>query len=65
VGSMIGEPAAEIGPEEVIESFGIASCFAVSLLLDLSEWLGLKEDLAPELLFEQRTLRALACHVAA
>ena len=56
-------PIETIGLDEDFEQFGVDSVSAVSIVMELEEALGLDADLPPELLFECRTIRNIACHV--
>ena len=58
IADLLGIPLASVDPDALVEDFGFDSSSAVALVLDLETKLG--RELEPSILFEHRTLRALA-----
>jgi acyl carrier protein len=58
ISKLLDMPADKIGPDTEIDDFGFDSAAAVSMVLDLETLVG--RELDPAILFEHRTLRALA-----
>lgn len=56
-------PAAEIDPDADFDRLGVDSALAVSLLIEVEERYGI--DIAPEELFENPTITAVAGHLHA
>lgn len=65
IGGIANQPMEQIPPDADFQSFGIDSARAVSIAMDLEEWLGLTEELPLELLFEASSIRAAAQSIAA
>lgn len=62
ISNLLDTPVDRIGSDTEIEDFGFDSAAAVAMVLDLETKVG--RELDPAILFEHRTLRALANAVA-
>ena len=63
IADLLGVAPDEIDPSKSLESFGIASRDAITLVGDLENWTGL--SLSPTLVYEYPTIDAIARHIAA
>ena len=62
IAELLGISPDEIDPSKSLESFGIASRDAITLVGDLETWTGL--SLSPTLVYEYPTIDAIARHIA-
>jgi acyl carrier protein len=62
VGKLLDVDPATIDVNVPIERFGLDSAAAIELVSELGDWL--KVDLEPTIVFDHRTIRSLAEHVA-
>ncbi len=63
VARLLNVDASKVDIDRPIERYGLDSAAAVELVAELAEWLGL--DVEPTIIFDYRTIRKLAEHVAA
>lgn len=61
IATLLDFPVERIPADAEFDSFGLDSAAAVSLVVDLEEWLG--AEVSPSLLFEFPTVQALAGEV--
>jgi acyl carrier protein len=62
IANTLNIPLTNINPKHEFESFGLDSVVAVSLAVELEEWLGRSVD--PSLLFEYPSIEGLAIHLS-
>jgi acyl carrier protein len=62
VAQTLARPRERIDPDAKLTRVGLDSATSVHLMVALEEWLDI--ELAPELVFEQPTLRKLSEHIA-
>ena len=65
IGEMVNVAPAAISADAPFESFGIDSAKAISLMVELENWLNLPDELPLELLFEAEAIRDAASGIAA
>ena len=65
IGEMVNVAPAAISSDAPFESFGIDSAKAISLMVELENWLNLPDELPLELLFEAEAIRDAAAGIAA
>ena len=62
VAAMLGRSAGEIDPDARFARLGLDSATMISLIVAAEEWLGI--EIEPDTIYEQRTVNALARHLA-
>lgn len=65
IGEMVNVAPAAISSDAPFDSFGIDSAKAISLMVELENWLNLPDELPLELLFEAEAIRDAAAGIAA
>ena len=65
IAQMVNLPPAAVSPDAPFDSFGIDSAKAISLMVELENWLNLPEELPLELLFEAEAIRDASRNIAA
>ncbi|WP_313804315.1 acyl carrier protein [Sphingobium sp.] len=65
IGEMVNVAPAAISSDAPFDSFGIDSAKAISLMVELENWLNLPDELPLELLFEAEAIRDAATGIAA
>lgn len=62
IAAMLGRPAGEIDPDARFARLGLDSATMINLIVAAEEWLGI--EIEPDTIYEQRTVNALANHLA-
>ena len=65
IAEIVNVAPAAISPDAPFDSFGIDSAKAISLMVELENWLNLPDELPLELLFEAESIRNAATGIAA
>jgi acyl carrier protein len=65
IADMVNIAPDAVSPAAPFESFGIDSAKAISLMMELENWLNLPEELPLDLLFEAEAIRDAAINIAA
>lgn len=65
IAEMVNMAPSAVSADAPFDSFGIDSAKAISLMVELENWLNLPEELPLELLFEAEAIRDAARNIAA
>ena len=65
VAELVNIELGAVARDEKFDSYGIDSAKAITLMVDLEEWLQLPDELPLELLFEAESIHAAAASIAA
>ena len=65
IAEMVNVAPSAVSPDAPFDSFGIDSAKAISLMVELENWLNLPEELPLELLFEAEAIRDASRNIAA
>ncbi|WP_327754511.1 acyl carrier protein (plasmid) [Sphingobium sp. SJ10-10] len=65
IAEIVNVAPAAVSPDAPFDSFGIDSAKAISLMVELENWLNLPDELPLELLFEAEAIRDAAAGIAA
>lgn len=64
IAEMVNVAPEAVSPDAPFDSFGIDSAKAISLMVELENWLNLPDELPLELLFEAEAIRDAAAGIA-
>ena len=64
IAEMVNLPPSAVSADAPFDSFGIDSAKAISLMVELENWLNLPEELPLELLFEAEAIRDASRNIA-